>query len=178
MAMMVLDQNRPASRRRALLWCTLIAGLGAAVPLEAIARPPPDPPKPTRKQLVDRYTFHVPMKVFQRARRHEVRDDLLIWKSDGCSFMNTDKPFYVANFLPACQRHDFGYRNYKEMGRFTEKVRHRIDNNFRKDLHKTCSRLSRLVPLRVAACLHAADSYYGGVRACGGKRRPAACPDA
>jgi hypothetical protein len=33
-------------------------------------------------------------------------------------------------FEPGCQRHDFGYRNYKAQGRFTDANKLRIDDNF------------------------------------------------
>ncbi|KAF2685962.1 phospholipase A2 [Lentithecium fluviatile CBS 122367] len=73
--------------------------------------------------------------------------------------MSTDPLFAV---LPACYRHDFGYRNYKKQSRFDEINRERIDNNFREDLYRQCeSEWSEHI------CKIAATIYYEAVRAFG-----------
>jgi len=68
------------------------------------------------------------------------------WSSDGCSpFPNFENdPVFegwtvfnwkTGHFWKACERHDFGYRNYKEEGRFSRSTKHHIDENFRHDLN-------------------------------------------
>ncbi|KAK3388702.1 prokaryotic phospholipase A2-domain-containing protein [Sordaria brevicollis] len=59
------------------------------------------------------------------------------WDSDGCSHVPTDRPMGIP-FLPACQRHDFGYRNFQAQHHFTEGARHKIDDNFSKDMYYQC----------------------------------------
>ncbi|GAA3642778.1 hypothetical protein GCM10022267_31750 [Lentzea roselyniae] len=82
----------------------------------------------------------------------------LDWSSDGCSY-SPDNPFGF-KFLPTCHRHDFGYRNYKRQGRFSEANRLRIDNNFKSDMYKQCG--------SNWTCRRTADLYYAAVREFGG----------
>jgi hypothetical protein len=58
--------------------------------------------------------------------------------------------------VKACYRHDFGYRNYKRQGRFTEPNRLTIDNRFKSDLYTICN--------GNWACNRTADVYYSAVR--------------
>ena len=83
----------------------------------------------------------------------------LDWSDDGCS-SSPDKPWGL-NFLDSCKRHDFGYRNYKAQGRFTDPNRLSIDNNFKKDLTNECNRKSG--PIK-KLCQGTADTYYEAVR--------------
>lgn len=87
-------------------------------------------------------------------------------------------------FDPACQRHDFGYRNYKAQNRFTDSGKLSIDNNF-KDEYARPSNLPSLVYIIAVlltytslydqcagesaqgACESLADVYYAAVRAFG-----------
>lgn len=39
----------------------------------------------------------------------------------------------------ACERHDFGYRNYKEQSRFTYHTKHLIDEKLRSDFNGLCN---------------------------------------
>ncbi|MCJ1471238.1 hypothetical protein MMC07_009886, partial [Pseudocyphellaria aurata] len=102
--------------------------------------------------------FHTPMATFQ-ARRAARDPPYLDWNSDGCTDA-PDKPLGY-NFLPSCQRHDFGYRNYKAQARFTEPNRKLIDDNFLKDLDNECGKYSAL---KAAECRGLADIYYDAVR--------------
>ncbi|PHH79458.1 hypothetical protein CDD82_2377 [Ophiocordyceps australis] len=95
------------------------------------------------------------------ARREKMDPDTYDWSSDGCSY-SPDNPFGFP-FEPACQRHDFGYRNYKIENRFTSENRKKIDDNFSKDLQNQCSTSS--VP---RVCRSLANVYYWAVRAFGG----------
>lgn len=87
----------------------------------------------------------------------------LNWVSNGCSF-SPDKPLGY-NFLPSCQRHDFGYHNYQAQDRFTDANRLRIDDNFKNDLYNQCETYDAA---SAETCKGLADVYYGAVRTFGG----------
>lgn len=78
----------------------------------------------------DRLLFSVTLSAFLQARAAQ-NPSYLDWSSDSCS-SSPDNPFGFP-FDPACQRHDFGYRNYKAQNRFTDAGKLRIDNNFRNE---------------------------------------------
>ncbi|KAF2649581.1 hypothetical protein K491DRAFT_610442 [Lophiostoma macrostomum CBS 122681] len=80
----------------------------------------------------------------------------LDWSSDGCS-SSPDNPFHFP-FLPACYRHDFGYRNYQNQLRWSEFTREKLDKNLFKDLKDICSGVKEGV----------AEIYFDAVRAFGG----------
>ena len=109
----------------------------------------------------DNLLLHTSMDAFQVARAAK-SPAYLIWTSDGCSD-SPDKPLDY-NFLPSCQRHDFGYRNYKNQARFTEPNRKIIDDNFKADLYNECSKYRGLSSLKGVECRGLADIYYDAVR--------------
>jgi hypothetical protein len=109
----------------------------------------------------DRLLFSVTLSAFLQARAAQ-NPSYLDWSSDSCS-SSPDNPFGFP-FDPACQRHDFGYRNYKAQNRFTDAGKLRIDNNFRNDLYHQCATTSA-----VGTCETTADVYYWAVRAFGGR---------
>jgi len=114
---------------------------------------------PAQLQAVtDDYLFSKSLSQFIQLRNSRPYADQLDWSSDGCSW-SPDEPFGY-EFLPACQRHDFGYRNYKKQGRFTEANRKRIDDNFRADMYGICG--------DNWTCKRTADVYYYAVRGFGG----------
>lgn len=80
--------------------------------------------------VTDQLLFSITLPAFT-ARRNARDPPDLDWSSDGCS-SSPDNPFGFP-FTPACDRHDFGYRNYKRQSRFTESNRLRIDDNFKKE---------------------------------------------
>jgi hypothetical protein len=106
------------------------------------------------RQLTDQYVFSTSLSAFQTVRAQHPHADQLDWSSDGCS-NSPDNPFGF-NFVKACYRHDFGYRNYKKQGRFTETNRLPIDNRFKSDLYTICD--------GNWACNRVADVYYAAVR--------------
>jgi hypothetical protein len=64
----------------------------------------------------------------------------LDWSSDGCSPFPTLEDlvrifvgifFETARMWKGCERHDFGYRNYKEQSRFSRSTKHKIDVRLR-----------------------------------------------
>lgn len=96
---------------------------------------------------------------FVRENRRFYRD--LDWSTDYCSapFVgNTGRSF---NFRLPCQRHDFGYRNLKIIGAFTEENRKRVDDRFHTDMKSTCT--PRGVTQRYN-CFLWADTFYAAVR--------------
>ncbi|CCH34184.1 phospholipase [Actinosynnema sp. NPDC047251] len=104
--------------------------------------------------VTDDYLFSKSLAQFSSIRSGSPYADQLDWSSDGCSW-SPDNPFGF-KFLPACHRHDFGYRNYKRQARFNETSRLRIDDNFKSDLYHQCA--------GNWACNRTADLYYEAVR--------------
>jgi Prokaryotic phospholipase A2 len=91
------------------------------------------------------------------------------WGDDGCSCSPDDLGEY--NFLDACKRHDFGYRNAKKMGRFDTKLKERIDNNFKDDLYNVCNKFSGWQSYKGGECRRIADIYVVFVKKFGKKKR-------
>ncbi|AKH83302.1 hypothetical protein AA958_14955 [Streptomyces sp. CNQ-509] len=83
------------------------------------------------------------------------------WSTDYCS-SSPDNPFGFP-FQKACQRHDFGYRNYKEIGGF-DANKSRLDSAFYEDLKRVCNRYSGATK---TSCNSTAWVYYQAVRAFG-----------
>jgi hypothetical protein len=104
--------------------------------------------------ITDEYLFTTTLTEFTALRAQQPHAEELDWNSDGCTY-SPDSPLGF-QFLPACHRHDFGYRNYRRQNRMTEPARLTIDDQFRKDLHEVCA--GRLV------CVATAELYYAAVR--------------
>jgi hypothetical protein len=79
------------------------------------------------------------------------------WTTDYCS-SSPDSPLGF-NFTNACWHHDFGYRNYKDLGTFSAN-KARVDNVFYADLKRKCATYN--VAVR-PACLSLAWTYYQAV---------------
>lgn len=112
----------------------------------------------------DNLIFSVSIGTFLNARSAQ-NPTQCIWASDNCS-KSPDKPRGY-DFIPGCQRHDFGYRNTKSQGRFTSAMKKRIDDNFKNDLYTYCSQFSGLSSWKGVECRRYADIYYAAVRAFG-----------
>ncbi|MGW5050052.1 phospholipase [Actinokineospora sp. NPDC004072] len=110
------------------------------------------------RSTTDSYLFSQSLSQFQQTRASRPYASQLDWSSDGCS-NSPDNPFGF-NFVRACYRHDFGYRNYKKQGRFTDSTRLSIDNKFKSDLYTICG--------THWGCRRTADVYYAAVRQFGG----------
>ncbi|KAF2738791.1 hypothetical protein EJ04DRAFT_26519 [Polyplosphaeria fusca] len=119
----------------------------------------------TDAQATDRLLFSTSISAFEAAR-NALSPPSLDWSSDGCS-SSPDNPFGF-NFLQCCHRHDFGYRNYKKQGRFTDGGKASIDSNFKKDMYNQCQ--TEGGAFEVAACKGVADVYYEAVKNFGSKR--------
>ncbi|KAF8456145.1 prokaryotic phospholipase A2-domain-containing protein [Kalaharituber pfeilii] len=116
----------------------------------------------TKAQATDRLCFKTSLKSFLAAKKKKSPGSL-IWTDDGCS-KSPDRPAGF-NFLHSCQRHDFGYRNFKNQKRFTKANRKRIDDKFKADLYNECNKHN--IVKRIA-CKKLADVYYKAVRLVGG----------
>ncbi|GGJ29835.1 phospholipase A2 [Deinococcus roseus] len=92
------------------------------------------------------------------------------WNRDGCSAPSwVSAIFGNANsrFRPACNQHDFGYRNYKKFHMANEWNRLKIDSKFYSNMLSICSsNYSWYNPLRYA-CNKSAETYYNAVRVAG-----------
>jgi hypothetical protein len=80
------------------------------------------------------------------------------WSTDYCS-SSPDNPLGF-DFKLSCHRHDFGYRNYKEMGQFPAN-KARIDSAFYEDLKRKCATYNVVVR---PACTSLAWTYYQAVK--------------
>ncbi|AQZ68488.1 putative secreted protein [[Actinomadura] parvosata subsp. kistnae] len=83
------------------------------------------------------------------------------WSTDLCSG-SPDKPLGF-DFTTPCVRHDFGYRNYKAVGRFPANKEH-VDRAFLFDMSQVCATYAQI---RRTACDRLARSYYQAVRRLG-----------
>jgi len=83
------------------------------------------------------------------------------WSTDYCS-SSPDKPLGF-DFTLSCWHHDFGYRNYKAVGRFPAN-KDRLDNMFYADLKRKCATYSSVVR---SACYSLAWTYYEAVHVFG-----------
>jgi hypothetical protein len=82
----------------------------------------------TVQEVTDELLFTLTLPQFT-ARRNAQDPSTLDWTSDGCT-SSPDNPFGFP-FVPACNRHDFGYQNYRAQSRFTESAKLKIDNNLK-----------------------------------------------
>ncbi|BEL12090.1 phospholipase [Actinoplanes sichuanensis] len=80
------------------------------------------------------------------------------WSTDFCS-ASPDRPLGF-DFTLSCHRHDFGYRNYKAAGAFTDANKNLVDTAFYADLKRKCAGYSAVVR---PACLSLAWTYYQAV---------------
>jgi hypothetical protein len=104
--------------------------------------------------ITDQYLFSTSLDRFVSIRAEKPYADQLDWSSDSCSY-SPDNPLGF-DFGSSCNRHDFGYRNYKKQDRFTENNRLKIDNNFKADMYSQCG--------DNVACKGTANVYYEAVR--------------
>jgi hypothetical protein len=69
------------------------------------------------------------------------------------------------NFRTACDRHDFGYRNFKALGLFDTSTRTLIDEQLHRDMNRACDSQRRTLKVR---CVAWSEIFYTMVRAAGG----------
>ena len=80
------------------------------------------------------------------------------WTTDYCS-TSPDNPLGF-DFTLSCAHHDFGYRNYKDLGTF-DANKARLDDVFYADLKRVCATYA---VVKRAACTSLAWTYYQAVR--------------
>ena len=90
-------------------------------------------------------------------------DPRLDYTDDGCSSPIGSSGFFF-DFLEACYRHDFAYRNYKRLGIFDER-KERADLVFIHDMRDSCGDV--FIALR-RQCRLMAFAYYEAVDKAGG----------
>ena len=83
------------------------------------------------------------------------------WSTDYCS-ASPDKPLGF-DFKVSCWHHDFGYRNYKDVGAFPAN-KARLDDMLYADLRRVCATYGVIVR---PACFSLAWTYYQAVHAFG-----------
>ncbi|MGY2897092.1 phospholipase A2 [Deinococcus sp. UYEF24] len=88
----------------------------------------------------------------------------LDWNRDGCSTPSGLGLGYTEDFRPACNVHDFGYRNLKVLER-TDANRKTTDEAFHGNMDTICAAKSWY---KRPACYSASYAYYEGVRVGGG----------
>lgn len=80
--------------------------------------------------IADNLMFGISLPNFIKHRNAKIPANF-DWSSDGCTD-SLDNPFGFP-FTPACNRHDFGYQNFRIEKRFTKANKARIDQNFKKE---------------------------------------------
>jgi hypothetical protein len=135
----------------------------SVLPALALALPYSLVQRQSIQTITDSLLFSDSMAQFQAARNAKNPSNL-DWSSDGCSD-SPDNPLGF-DFLESCQRHDFGYRNYKAQGRFDSAGKARIDSNFKKDMDNQCSTYEL-----DEVCDGVAELYYEAVVEFGSKKK-------
>jgi hypothetical protein len=133
--------------------CSLVVAAGLSVT-----------PLPSAQTVAETLLFHTSLPAFIAAADSPMRDVRLDWGTDGCSAPIVQSTGRSFDFYDACRRHDFGYRNmsrFKNGRVWTEALRLRIDERFRKDMRSSCS--TRDVITRTQ-CLAWAETFFRTVR--------------
>ena len=110
--------------------------------------------------------FDLDIAAFARQRfslRHQY--PTLDWTTDGCSAPIVGSEGRPFNFRTACDRHDFGYRNFKALGLFDTSTRTLIDEQLHRDMNTSCDSQRRTLKVR---CIAWSEIFYTMVRAAGG----------
>lgn len=112
-------------------------------------------PSPTDERsvaVVSYVAFELDLAGFTRLKPRLARTHLhLDWSTDGCSAPVVGSEGRTFDFRSACARHDFSYRNFSALGLLDEALRARIDEQFRRDLYRSCERQLRTRRVRCVA---------------------------
>ena len=133
--------------------CSLVVAAGLSVT-----------PLPSAQTVAETLLFHTSLPAFVSIADSPFHDVRLDWGTDGCSAPIVQSTGRSFDFYDACRRHDFGYRNmsrFKNGRVWTEALRLRIDERFRKDMRSSCS--TRDVITRTQ-CLAWAETFFRTVR--------------
>lgn len=137
---------------------TIAALLVAAVLAAPAADPPPGDPALLAKWTQPTATS---FRDWSAARAHRTAYPF-IWTTDDCTG-GPERPLGF-DFRAACRRHDFGYRNYRALGRLAA-VKPRLDRAFHADLRRACAGYR---PAVRPVCNGLAWTYYRAARRFGG----------
>ena len=133
--------------------CSLVVAAGLSVT-----------PLPSAQTVAETLLFHTSLPAFVSIADSPLHDARLDWGTDGCSAPIVQSTGRSFDFYDACRRHDFAYRNmsrFKNGRVWTEALRLRIDERFRKDMRSSCS--TRDVITRTQ-CLAWAETFFRTVR--------------
>jgi Prokaryotic phospholipase A2 len=147
--------------------------------VKAAAPPPPPPPPPSppapapapnlcTAAAFNKLMFSDSIETFMAAKTDK-SPSCFNWVDDGCSCSPDDLGEF--DFLSPCKRHDFGYRNAKEMKTFDAAMKDRVDNNFKDDLYDVCNKFSGWESFKGVQCRRIADIYVAFVRQFGKRKR-------
>lgn len=120
------------------------------------------------ENVVNTLVFRTPLRGFLSVADAAGRDTRLDWSTDGCSAPFIGGSGLSFDFVDACRRHDFAYRNFPRLrkGRlWTSGLRSRVDDVFHRDMLDSCR--TRPATSRVR-CRTWADVFYRAVRIYGG----------
>ena len=126
------------------------------------------PPVPVLSNVdaVRHIEFDLDIASFARQRFSMRRQyPTLDWTTDGCSAPIVGSEGRSFNFRTACDRHDFGYRNFKALGLFDTSTRTLIDEQLHRDMNTSCDSQRRTLKVR---CIAWSEIFYTMVRAAGG----------
>ncbi|KLU92592.1 hypothetical protein MAPG_11537 [Magnaporthiopsis poae ATCC 64411] len=116
-----------------------------------VAESPPNSPRLNTRQTAtvppgvdvvaetDTWLFSTSMSSFLSALNAK-NPPYLFWPSPSANACTggPDHPWDF-DFKRSCQRHDFGYKNYRDQKRFCEAGRKKIDDQFSRDLRSYCA---------------------------------------
>ena len=138
--------------------CSLVVAAGLSVtPL----------PLPSAQSVAETLLFRTALPAFVAITDSPEHDVRLDWTTDGCSAPIVQSTGRSFDFYNACRRHDFGYRNmsrFKNGSVWSQALRLRIDEQFRKDARASCTSKLRLTKVQ---CLAWAETYFRAVRSFG-----------
>lgn len=170
-----LDRSHAVGMRKLLLGLAVALALIVIVPLSPTSTA--QAAGYTTSQLRDRANtimFSKSLASFHELRNDTTRsaiDQKFDWGSNGCSVPGWTLPitaYWSAFFSKACDRHDFGYRNYGHPTSMhaalgsDEDYKYRIDKRLLSDMQGRCTRYRP-----TSSCYSAAASFYGALRASG-----------
>jgi len=144
---------KPTARRLLVVLTSMMALLAPSVAAAASA--------PSKAQVLSSWTQTSvsSYNAWNAARQDQGawRDYAFDWSTDYCS-SSPDNPLGF-DFELSCWHHDFGYRNYKDIGTF-DANKDRVDSMFYADMKRKCGTYN--VVLR-PACYALAWTYYQAV---------------
>ena len=135
--------------------CSLVVSAGLSVT---------PPPLPSAQTVAEALLFRSSLPAFVATANSPTHDVRLDWTTDGCSAPIVQSTGRSFDFYNACRRHDFGYRNmsrFKNGRVWSEALRLRIDEQFRKDMRVSCT--TRDVISRTQ-CFTWAETFFRTVR--------------